>query len=421
MDDEKTIIGETIDSVEAEATTEPVKASKRTTAVLIGIIVVLVAIVILFVVLFAKQLAKDKAANTPKDSKSDTEVISGNPAVTSTDTNNASQTAEPVKYDVKTTLGQYKGIEVDYEQAEVSEQDIDDMIEYTLNDYAEEYEVTDGTVEMGDVANIDYTGYMDDVAFDGGADTGYDLEIGSHSFIDDFEEQLIGHGIGETVDVYVTFPEDYYATDMAGKDAHFVVVINSITRYNVPELTLEFVQETMGYDTIEAYRDSVREELEGMAAEDAEAVTNEAIFNKVIEGATYEGEIDAEIESFTQEYLSYYDSMANAYYGVDGVTLFTEMYGITADEYYQMLNEQAEYSIKYQHVLDEIAVAENIEVTDEEYQERFEYIFYEYYGYGSEDEVRAALSQEQIDEMVIGDLKREKAEQIILDNAVINK
>lgn len=425
IENEAEDMAEAVAEAEPEAVAKPEEAtetfeaappvSKKTTVVLLSIIVILVAVIAILAVMIVRNYRKN---NPSGDLKQSTGSDSGSVVEQLMPT---TAPVEPVEYNVTVELGNYMGIEVQAVPKEVSEEAVQDEIEYALNGFAEQVDITDRPVREGDVVNIDYTGYIDDVPFDGGADTGYDLEIGSHSFIDGFESGLIGHNAGETVDVEVTFPEEYGVEELNGKPALFVVVINSITEYVYPELSDEFVKENFDYDTVEEYKASVREELEGYAMEEAEERAKAEIFEKIVDSSVFGGDIDAEIAAYTEQTRQYYDQMANSYYGCDGATLFSAMYGITAEEYENMLVEETSYSVKYSYVLDKIAEAQNFEISEEEYEAEFESMFFDYYGFTSKEEVLTQITQEEMDEMVNNTILRGKAEEYVINNAVITK
>ena len=180
------------------------------------------------------------------------------------------------------TLGEYKGIEVSVDAPVVTDEYLDSYIDYVLQSNMVTTEITDRPVEEGDIVNIDYEGKIDGVAFDGGTAQGYDLTIGSGTFIDGFEDGLIGAETGETVDVNVTFPENYQGEEVAGKDAVFTVTVNSISVETLPELTDEFVQGLdVGVNTVEEYRqyayDLLMEEEQATHDSNAEIAVLEAV------------------------------------------------------------------------------------------------------------------------------------------------
>lgn len=421
-----------------------IKASKRTTAVLLSIILVLVAVIVVFVVLFLKEYKKNAAErgsdggffstitslfSKDKDKQDDTD----DPDVTVTDAPTGTVDAEPTdipvvvdpgskEYNVTVTLGQYKGIEVDYEYTPVTDEDVDAQIDAFMEDSSEEIEITDRPAEMGDVVLIDYTGYMDGEAFEGGADTDFELELGSGRFIPGFEEGLVGANAGDTVDVNVTFPDPYPNNEAySGKPAKFVVTVNAIYTLEVPELNDEFIAENTEYSTVAEYRESIRAELEEEATAEADDIAKNAIAQKVIENCTFEGDIDEEIADTVAYWKDYYDNMYQSYYGMDAATLFAMYYGWTPAEYDQFMQDQYTFTIKYSRTLDKIAEIEGFDVSEEEFETKFEEYFFDYYGFETREEVLEAISQEEIDKMVNNAVRQEKAENLIMDSAVINK
>ena len=196
-------------------------------------------------------------------------------------------------------VGQYKGVEIEKVEVEaVTDEDIEDALNELVDEYTTTEDVTDRTdVQDGDIANIDYVGKIDGVEFEGGADEGFDLEIGSGTFIDGFEEGLIGAKVGDTVDVKVTFPDPYENnTDLSGKEAVFTVTVNSIQAEVVPELTDAFVAENTDYTTIEEYRVIVME-AQRLIADDP-LIENKAALLQPLFGAGMAGIEDGHIVLF---------------------------------------------------------------------------------------------------------------------------
>ena len=213
------------------------------------------------------------------------------------------------------TLGEYKGVKVSVDAAVVTDEYLDSYIDYVLQSNMLTTQVTDRPVQEGDIVNIDYEGKIDGVAFDGGTAQGYDLAIGSGSFIDGFEDGLIGAETGETRDVAVTFPEDYHGTDVAGKDAVFTVTVNSISVETLPELTDEFVQGLgVGAETVEEYRqyayDLLMEEQQANHDAEAEMAVLETVMN------------NAKLQDPPED-------MTDRYYGrlIDNMNYYASMYG----------------------------------------------------------------------------------------------
>lgn len=210
-------------------------------------------------------------------------------------------------------LGEYKGIKYTKTVAEVTDDDVQAEIDSFLSGQTETKEVTDRAVEDGDVVNIDYVGTMNGEAFEGGTAEGDDLTIGSGSFIEGFEEGLIGHEIGEEVSLDLVFPEDYYQTDLAGKDVTFAVTINTISVKVTPELTDALVKDNTDYDTIDAYKKSIKDDLQVTNESNAESQAQADIFNQVVTNSKVTGFdedevkklVDAEYEGFKQTATAY--------------------------------------------------------------------------------------------------------------------
>ncbi|MBR5967560.1 MAG: trigger factor [Lachnospiraceae bacterium] len=424
---------------EKEAAT--IKASKRTTAVLISIILVLVAVIVVFVVLFLKEYKKNSKDGAEggffssitsmfskdKDKQTDTDdpdVTAVPTDAASTDPDNTIDIVDPgtKEYNVIVTLGQYKGIEVDYDYEPITDEDVEEQIDAFLEDCSEETEVTDRPAQLGDIVLIDYTGYMNGELFDGGADTDFELELGSGRFIAGFEEGLVGANAGDTVNLDIAFPDPYPNNEeLSGKPVTFVVTVNAIYTLETPELTDEFISENTEYSTVAEYRASIREELEADATQEADDIAKNAIAQKVIENCTYEGDIDEEIADTVAYWKDYYDNMYLSYYGMDAATLFGMYYGWSAEEYDQFMQDQYTFTIKYSRALDKIAEEEGFEVTEEDYEKKFEEYFFDYYGFESKEEVLEAITQEEIDDIVHKSVLQEKAESVIMDSAVINK
>ena len=259
------------------------------------------------------------------------------------------------------TLGEYTGLEVTKDPVEVSDEDVQAMIDTNTIET-----LTEGTVEEGDTVNIDYVGEVDGEEFDGGSAEGYSLEIGSGTFIDGFEDGLIGVEVGATTDLNLTFPENYHSEDLAGKDVVFHVTVNSLSR--VPELTDEVAAKVADGMTAEEYRASVREELEESAAIENENLAKQTLLTTVVDNATVNG--------YPVEYLEYnmemtknnYKSMAEMY----GMTYeeLIEAYGMDEETFTATLEEQLKSVLPQEMVMLAIAETEGIEIDDTEYTER---------------------------------------------------
>ena len=307
------------------------------------------------------------------------------------------------------TLGEYKGIEVSVDAPVVTDEYLDSYIDYVLQSNMVTTEITDRPVEEGDIVNIDYEGKIDGVAFDGGTAQGYDLTIGSGTFIDGFEDGLIGAETGETVDVNVTFPENYQGEEVAGKDAVFTVTVNSISVGTLPELTDEFVQGLdVGVNTVEEYRQYAYDLL--MEEEQATHDSNAEI--AVLEAVMAGSQIQDPPEDMTNRYynriidnMTYYASL----YGYDLET-FLSMQGTSEDA----IRESAAQAGQEIIVMQAIADAEGLSVTDEELDAEIETNAGSL-GYDDVEEYRASLDVEGYREYMMS----EKVLNFLLENAVV--
>lgn len=312
------------------------------------------------------------------------------------------------------TLGNYKGVEVSVLPVEVTDEDIQAEIDSLLASYPKfvEYDRTD--VQDGDIANIDYTGSIDGTEFEGGSSTGFDLTIGSGSFIDDFEQQLIGHKVGETVDVNVTFPTEYSSnSDLAGKEALFVVKINKIGYNEAAVLNDEFVKEYTDSETVEDYKKSVQEDLQSQLQESSDSQKELDVMTKIVEDSKFSNLSQDEIDTTVEDMNSYYESMAS-YSGMDYATFKSLYFGMDEETFTKELAAAAELQVKQKYVLEAIADKENLSFTEEEYQTKLaEYAT----SYGAESP--EAFEEENGKDKVEQSILSEKALQFVVDNAVV--
>ena len=270
----------------------------------------------------------------------------------------------PVKPDVE--IETYKGIKIPEFVYTVSDADVDKDIEETRLRLAKDEEVTDRAAQMTDTVNIDFTGKMDGKEFEGGTAQGYDLTLGSHQFIPGFEEGVVGMNIGETKDVPVTFPADYQAEELKGKEAVFTVTLHKITGKVLPELDEEFAKK-MGSDSVDAYRAKVRERLERNAASRSLNETENSIVTEIAKGAKAEipqAMIDKQNE-FALQRLEY-----NLMY--QGIRLddYLKYLNTTREAYMHTFDEESKRTVLHQLIVEKIIKLENIEATQEEIDEK---------------------------------------------------
>lgn len=314
----------------------------------------------------------------------------------------------PVKPECK--IDGYKGIEVEKENIEVTDEEVDKEINIVRERNSREIEVTDAPAEMGNVTKIDFEGFCDGVAFEGGKGEDYSLKLGSGSFIPGFEEQVAGHSIGEEFDVNVTFPEEYHAEELAGKAATFKVTIKSIEKIELPELDDDFAKDVSEFDTFAEYREDLKAKIQSRHESEADAKLEESILNVLIE--KLEGEIpEAMFVSETENFVRDYDNRLRQG-GLDLQTYF-KYTGLTLDSLREQLRPQAEKQVKARLALETVASLENIEVTDEELDAEFALLASNY-----NMEVEKLKEFVEAD-MVKADVSVRKAMKLIKENAII--
>lgn len=267
------------------------------------------------------------------------------------------------------TLGDYKGIEVEKIEVAVSEDEINAELDRVREQNSRTITVEDRAIENNDIAVIDFEGFVDGVAFEGGKGTDYSLVIGSHSFIDTFEEQLVGKKTGEEVEVNVTFPEEYQAKELAGKPAMFKVTVKEIKVKELPELNDEFAQDVSEFETLEEYKADVKKNLEEKKYNAAMSAKEEAVVDTVIENATMEipeAMIETQVRQMADDFARRIQQQ--------GLSLeqYFQFTGMDAKKFLDSIRPQALKRIQSRLVLEAIVKAENIEVSEEELNKELE-------------------------------------------------
>ncbi len=301
------------------------------------------------------------------------------------------------------TMPDYLNLEVpDVELIEVSDTDVQSYIDYMLSANAQSTEVTDRAVQEGDTVNIDYVGLLDDVAFDGGTAEAQDLVIGSDTYIDGFEDGLIGYNVGDELDLAVTFPEDYGSDELNGQDVIFQVTINSITESITPEFTDEFVQEiSTTCTTTDEYYAEIYAMYEADNLATQESSRELQLWSTLIAATVVDEFPEDEITALEEEVSAYYETYAT-YYGMT-IDEFVEASGLTMDEYAVVITDTAEEIYTSEVVVNYIAEQEGLGLTDEEYQAEIDAIV-TLYGYESEDALYEETSRESLEMDVLTDV-----------------
>lgn len=263
------------------------------------------------------------------------------------------------------TLGAYKGVQVEPVQVSVTDEEIEADLKQQQENNARTVAVEGRPVADGDIAVIDFEGFVDGAAFEGGKGENYSLTIGSHSFIDNFEEQLIGKNAGDSCEVNVTFPEDYQAKELAGKPALFKVTVKEIKEKQLPELDDEFAGEVSEFDTLEEYKADIRKKLEERKAEEAKNQKEDAVIDAIVADAKMEIP-DAMVETQQRQMV---DDFAQRMQ-MQGLTMeqYFQFTGQTYDGMVEQMKPQAERRIKSRLVLEAVVAAEGIEASEEDYE-----------------------------------------------------
>ena len=305
------------------------------------------------------------------------------------------------------TLGQYKGLEVEKMAVSVSDAQVAAELDRRAQNVAST-ETVERAAEMGDTANIDFEGFDNGVAFEGGKGDNFDLKLGSGQFVPGFEEQVVGMTAGEEKDINVTFPEDY-AADLAGKAVVFHVKLNKVTVTNVPALDDEFAKDVSEFDTLDELKADIRAKAEEQAAKQAESAFEQAAVEKAAENTTVEmpkalvdSELDTQMERFA------YQLQMSGY----SMEQYAQMMGGDMNTLRNAFRPQAEKQAKISVTLEKIAEVENIALTDEEIEAEFEALAKQY-----ELEVAKVKEMVPMDELT-GSLKTRKVVKMIVDSAV---
>ncbi|WP_338777455.1 trigger factor [Metabacillus sp. FJAT-52054] len=313
-----------------------------------------------------------------------------------------------VKPEVK--LGDYKGLEVDKDDAEVTDEDVDQELKQLQERQAELVVKEDGKIEDGDTVVMDFEGFVDGEAFEGGQADNYSLEIGSGSFIPGFEEQLVGLETGAEKDVEVTFPEEYHAEELAGKAATFKVKIHEIKAKELPELDDEFAKDVdEEVETLEALKAKTKERLQETRKTEAENKLRDALVEKAAENAEVEIPqvmIDSEVERMMKEFEQRLQMQGM------NLELYFQFSGQDEEALKQQMNEDAAKRVKFNLTLEAVAAAENLEVTDAEVDEELSKMA-EMYNMPVESIKQALGSTDAVKE----DLKIRKAIDFLVENS----
>lgn len=304
------------------------------------------------------------------------------------------------------TLGQYKGVSYTPVSQDVTDEEVEEQLTALVNANPTITEV-DREAKNGDIVNIDYVGEKDGVAFDGGTASGYDLTLGSQTFIEGFEEGLVGVKAGQKLDLDLTFPEGYPSEDLAGQAVVFEVTVNKVQESVESELNDEFIKANTDFATVDEYRKALREDLEEMASLNAEDQKMAEVLQTVVKSSEVNVS-DQAVQAYYDEQYKSCEDMAQMY-GVDTDTIITSFFGMTKEEFEPWLKEMSQEECKIRAVVEAIAQAENLVVEDKDREEL---------AISNGFETVEDLIENAGEDMVNESALRMKVVQFIADNAV---
>ena len=309
-------------------------------------------------------------------------------------------------------LGKYKGVEIKKIEYKVTDEDVEHELAHMQEHNSRLISVEDRPVEKGDIANINFEGFVDGVAFEGGKAENHDLEIGSNTFIPGFEDQIIGMKIDEEKDIKVKFPEEYFSKDLAGKDATFKVKVNEIKKKELPKLDDEFAKDVSEFDTLKELKESIKKKQQEQNDERAKYETQDAVIKAVCENIKVDipsGMVETETENMLKDM-----EQRLAYQGLK-LDQYLQMMGKTREEMQKEYEPQAIEAIKSRLALEAVIKAEKIEVADIDIDEKMKEMAK---NYGKEND-EEFLNNENVRNYIKQGLESEKAIEFLVENAKI--
>ena len=309
-------------------------------------------------------------------------------------------------------LGKYKGIEIKKVEYNVSEEDIEHELGHMQEHNSRLITIEDRPVEKGDIATIDFEGFVDGKAFEGGKAEGHDLEIGSNTFIPGFEDQVIGMKIDEEKDINVKFPDEYFSKDLAGKDATFKVKVHEIKKKELPKLDDEFAKDVSEFDTLKELKEDIKNKQQKQNEEKAKYETQDAVIKALCENVKVDipsGMVEMEIDNMIKDI-----EQRLSYQGLK-LEQYLQMMGKTNEDMRKEYEPQAIEGIKSRLALEAVIKAEKIEATDKEIDEKMKEMAK---NYGKEDD-KEFLKNENVRNYIKQGIESEKAIDFLLENAKI--
>ena len=303
----------------------------------------------------------------PKELENCEEEITSNPEIDVTQIEKGKDfiftATVAVKPEIK--IGDYKGVEIEKIDTTVTDEDVMAEILKDQKENGRKIDVTDRAAQMDDEVTINFEGFVDDVAFEGGKGTDYPLTIGSHSFIDTFEDQIIGMNIGDEKEINVTFPEEYHVDDLKGKPAMFKVSVKEIKEKQLPELNDEFAQDVSDFDTIDAYKDDLKNKIADRKSREAKAKQEDEAIAKIIEDSKMDipdAMVDTQVNRMVEDFAQRLQQQGLS------VEQYFQYTGMTADKIMEEMKPEAVKRIQSRLVLEAVVKAENIETSEEDFE-----------------------------------------------------
>lgn len=309
-------------------------------------------------------------------------------------------------------LGQYKGVEVTKVETEVTDEDVANELKKIQEQNSRTISVAERAVKDGDMTVIDFEGFVDGEAFEGGKGENYPLTIGSHSFIDNFEDQIIGMNIGDEKEINVTFPEEYHAEELKGKPATFKVKVNEIKEKQLPELDDDFAQDVSDFDTMDAYKESLVKQIADRKANEAKVKKEDEAMEKIIEAAKMdipEAMVDTQVNRMAEDFARRLQQQGLS------IEQYFQYTGMTAQKVLEDMKPEALTRIKSRLVLEAIVKAENIEVSEDEVNAELQKMADMYKM--ELDKVKELMGENE-EKQIKEDLAVQKAVDLIVDTAV---
>ena len=310
-------------------------------------------------------------------------------------------------------LGDYSELIIEEVSKEVTDEDVLEELKREQEENARLIPVEDGEANLGDTVNIDFDGYLDGERFEGGKASDYDLVLGSHTFIEGFEDQVVGHKVGDKFDVNVTFPEDYQAKEFQGKDAKFEVEINSITKKELPELDDEFAKDISEFDTLEELKADLREKLK----EDKESFATNVMQNQAIEALVKTSEVSAPTPMVNSEIDIEMQNLDQRLQQMGiGLAQYVEMTQMDINQIREQYRPTAEARVKSNLVIDEVALKEGFEVSDEEIENEINESA-KLYGVDDIEKFKEIFRKNVSNDTIKENIRRRKAVELLVKNA----